>query len=157
MSRIIPPMRIFSTESTAVSGTVSQTVNVNVPHTVTAEYPVYEDLKTRDLNLPDKSNEVTCLEMILQAYMNNPFIVNRYIIMPTDKLGSLIKTMTDADEVEIRVDLDITCCGQTTNYNLIDAIIVIKNNQRTDFQVAYNELYRKVNDYRISLKYSTDN
>jgi hypothetical protein len=157
MSHIIPPMRIFSTESTAVSGTVSQTVNVTVPPT-NAEYPnVYNDLKTRDLNLPNQSNEVICLEMILQAYMNNPFVVNRYIIMPTEKLAQLIKTMCDADEVEIRVDLDITCCGQATNYNLIDAIIVVKNNQRTDFQVAYNELYRKVNDYRISLKYSTDN
>jgi hypothetical protein len=65
--------------------------------------------------------------------------------------------MCDADEVEVHVAVDVTCCGQATNYNLCDAIIVCKNNIRTDFSVSYNELATKLNDYRISLKYTTDN
>jgi hypothetical protein len=160
MSRIIPPMRIFSTESTAVSGTVSQTVNVNVPSSL-PKYPdvenVYGDLKTRDLHLPNPSKEVVVLEQILQAYMNNPLVINRFIIMTTKLLANLIKDMCDADEVEVHVLEDVTCCGYTTNYNLIDAIIVAKNNIRTDFSVAFNEFSTKLNDYRISLKYTTDN
>jgi hypothetical protein len=123
---------------------------------VASEYAVYDELRTRDLKLPNPDNQIPVLEQILLAYMNNPFIVNRYIIMPTNQLASLIKLMTDAENVEIQVAYDVACCGQATNYNLVDAIVVIKNNQRTDFTVAYNELSRKLNDYRISLKFTTD-
>jgi hypothetical protein len=154
-------MRIFSTEQTAVSGKVVQTVNVvttPAPQKNESIEPKYEtspysDLKTRDL----PNNEVQVLELILKAYMSNPFIMNQFVIMTTSNLAYLIKSMTYADNVEVQVGYDVTCCGQATNYNIVDAIIVVKNEQRTDFQVAYNELYRKLNDYRISLKWTTDN
>jgi hypothetical protein len=161
MSRVIPPLRIFSTESTAVQGKVIQTVtvNTNMPckneekEEETVKYNPYKNLKTRDLQT---TSEVQILELILNAYMSNPLVINQYIIMTTDRLADLIKTMTQADNVEIQVGYDVTCCGQATNYNLVDAIIVMKDETRSDFQVAYNDLYRKLNDYRISLKWTTD-
>lgn len=147
-------MRIFSTEQTAVSGQVIQTVNVQTaPVHEEVKYDPYENLKTRDL----PNHQIEILELILKAYMSNPLIVSKYIIMPTEHLAQLIKSMTQADNVEIQVGIDVSCCGQATNYNIVDAIVVIKNEQRTDFQVAYNDLFRKLNDYRISLKWTTDN
>ena len=67
-----------------------------------------------------------------------------------------IKALTDAEEVQIGTSTDIECCGKPTKYNIIDNIVVIKNGVRSDFKVTYNEWYRMLKDYRISLKFTVD-
>ena len=105
--------------------------------------------------MKETSNE-TFYRTLLEAYMDNPLFVNQLIVMKTDKLANLIKTMTEADEVNIEIGTDISCCGKTTPYNIIQSIVIIKNGIRNDFEITYNQAYRKLVDYRVSLKFTTD-
>ena len=169
MTYPIPSARIFSTETQTNNGQLknkaSAVVNLNisrdVPEETKAEYPDKEDpyegitvVRSSDETIPTKKE--IFYEAVLDAYMNNPIFSNQYVVMKTEKLVNLVKALTDADEVEITNLIDIGCCGRPTKYNRVDSIVVIKNNSRVDFKVSYNEWYRMLQDYRVSLKFTQD-
>lgn len=167
--------RVFTTEKQKVNNNIEQRVVVNLtpeankPITREVSYPPeesdnpYEGITIVKPNNNNKSgsketesiNE-TFYRTLLEAYMNNPLYVNQYIVMKASVLAELIKVMTSAEEVEITHSCDITCCSRATPYNLIDSIVVIKNKIRNDLEITYNDVYRKLKDYRVSLKFTSD-
>ena len=164
--------RVFTTEKQKVStnNNIQQRVVVNLspeatPVTREVSYPP-EESDTNDnpyegvtIVNPETNSETKSeifYRTLLEAYMNNPLYVNSYIVMKASVLAELIKVMTDAEEVEITHSCDITCCSRATPYNLIDSIVVIKNKIRNDLEITYNDVYRKLKDYRVSLKFTID-
>ena len=93
---------------------------------------------------------------VLEAYINSPIFVKKYILFKTSVLQEFIRVLTEADSVEVTISEDVECCGKTTKINAVDSIIVVKDNVRSDFQVNYNEWYTLFKDYKISLKFTLD-
>lgn len=162
--------RVFTTEKQKVNNNIEQRVVVNLtpeankPITREVSYPPEESdnpyegitiVKPNNESNTESINE-TFYRTLLEAYMNNPLYVNQYIVMKASVLAELIKVMTSAEEVEITHSCDITCCSRATPYNLIDSIVVIKNKIRNDLEITYNDVYRKLKDYRVSLKFTSD-
>ena len=182
MSFPIPSAKLFTSEEHAISGKVDNKANAVVNLTINpseeklVEYKkdekpednpygsgVFvlnkEKTKTREVENPYENIETKheCFyRTVLEAYMNNPLYVNNCVLMKTNVLTEFIKALTDAEEVQIGTSTDIECCGKPTKYNVIDNIVVIKNGVRSDFKVTYNEWYRMLKDYRISLKFTVD-
>ena len=169
--------RVFTTEKQKVNNNIEQRVVVNLtpeasqntqPVTREVSYPPEESdnpyegitiVKPNNNNKSESNTESineTFYRTLLEAYMNNPLYVNQYIVMKASVLAELIKVMTSAEEVEITHSCDITCCSRATPYNLIDSIVVIKNKIRNDLEITYNDVYRKLKDYRVSLKFTSD-
>ena len=169
--------RVFTTEKQKVNNNIEQRVVVNLtpeasqntqPITREVSYPPEESdnpyegitiVKPNNNKSGSKETESineTFYRTLLEAYMNNPLYVNQYIVMKASVLAELIKVMTSAEEVEITHSCDITCCSRATPYNLIDSIVVIKNKIRNDLEITYNDVYRKLKDYRVSLKFTSD-
>ena len=165
--------RVFTTEKQKVKNNIEQRVVVNLaPDQANSQIPV-----SRDVSYPpeesdnpyegvtivkptsgteEETTNETFYRTLLEAYMDNPLYVNQYIVMKASVLAELIKVMTSADEVEITHSCDITCCSRATPYNVIDSIVVIKNKIRNDLEITYNDVYRKLKDYRVSLKFTVD-
>lgn len=168
MTLPIPHARVFTTEKQKVSNQLQNKVVVNLSREATNEeikvsYPPeeqeanpYEGVTVVPREAVKETSNETFYRTLLEAYMDNPLFVNQLIVMKTDKLANLIKTMTEADEVNIEIGTDISCCGKTTPYNIIQSIVIIKNGIRNDFEITYNQAYRKLVDYRVSLKFTTD-
>lgn len=165
--------RVFTTEKQKVNNNIEQRVVVNLtpeasqntqPVTREVSYPPeesdnpYEGITIVKPNTESNTESIneTFYRTLLEAYMNNPLYVNQYIVMKASVLAELIKVMTSAEEVEITHSCDITCCSRATPYNLIDSIVVIKNKIRNDLEITYNDVYRKLKDYRVSLKFTSD-
>lgn len=158
--------RVFTTEKQKVNNNIEQRVVVNLtpeankPVTREVSYPPEEsDNPYEGITIVKPTTESineTFYRTLLEAYMNNPLYVNQYIVMKASVLAELIKVMTSAEEVEITHSCDITCCSRATPYNLIDSIVVIKNKIRNDLEITYNDVYRKLKDYRVSLKFTSD-
>ena len=174
MTYPIPSAKIFSTETQTVNGQLENkanaVVNLNISRDLTNEtLAEYKDQETQeednpysDVHVYKNSEQVkqekltVFLESVLNAYMDNPLYINQKVLMKTSNLANLVKTLTDADEVNIEISNDIECCGRPTKYNAIENIVVVKNKERTDFKVSHNEWYRKLKDYRISLNFTID-
>ena len=179
----IPSMKLFTTESTCGQGKVDNKAEAVVNLTVN---PSSEKLveyreeksetdnpygsgvfvvnsspkKTREVNetaVQTKESKLECFyRTVLEAYMNNPLIINKCVLMKTHVLAEFIKVLTDSDDVEVGIMTDVSCCGKPTDYNVIDNIVLVKDGIRNDFKVAENEWYRMLKDYRISLKFTVD-
>ena len=172
MTYPIPCAKIFSTETQTVNGQLNNkanaVVNLNISRDVTKEKLVeyaeknnednpYEDvLICRNSEQVKQDKMATFYEEVLNAYMNNPIYINQKVLMKTSNLANLVKELCDADEVNIELGCDISCCGKPTQYNTVENIVVVKNKERTDFKVSHNEWYRKLKDYRISLNFTID-
>ena len=172
MTYPIPSAKIFSTETQTINGALNNkanaVVNLNISRDVTEEKLVeyseknnednpYEDvLICRNSEQVKQDKMTTFYEEVLNAYMNNPIYINQKVLMKTSNLANLIKELCDADEVNIELGCDISCCGKPTQYNTVENIVVVKNKERTDFKVSHNEWYRKLKDYRISLNFTID-
>lgn len=165
--------RVFTTEKQKVKNNIEQRVVVNlapdqsnsqIPISREVSYPPEEsDNPYEGVTIVKPTSETTTettaetfYRTLLEAYMDNPIYVNQYIVMKASVLAELIKVMTSADEVEITHSCDITCCSRATPYNVIDSIVVIKNKIRNDLEITYNDVYRKLKDYRVSLKFTVD-
>ena len=155
MTLPIPHARVFTTEKQKVSNQLQNKVVVNLSREPTNEeikvsYPPeqeetnpYEGVTVVPREAVKETSNETFYRTLLEAYMDNPL-----------KLANLIKTMTEADEVNIEIGTDISCCGRATPYNIIQSIVIIKNGIRNDFEITYNQAYRKLVDYRVS--FTTD-
>ena len=132
----------------------SATVNLTVKNAEPEVKAVYEQNPYSEITAESTTEKI--LKLILDAYVNNPLIVNSYVIMQNDKLLNLVKTMTNADSVELDLSTDVSCCGKPTKYNYIGSIVIVKDNSRNDFKISYNKEYRLLKDYRISTKMTID-
>ena len=160
MTYPIPSAKIFSTETQTVNGALNNkanaVVNLNISRDVTEEKLVEYSEKNNEDNPYEDVLICRFYEEVLNAYMNNPIYINQKVLMKTSNLANLVKELCDADEVNIELGCDISCCGKPTQYNTVENIVVVKNKERTDFKVSHNEWYRKLKDYRISLNFTID-
>ena len=164
--------RVFTTEKQKVKNNIEQRVVVNLaPDQANSQIPISREVSyppeesdnpyegvtiVKPTSETSETTAETFYRTLLEAYMDNPIYVNQYIVMKASVLAELIKVMTSADEVEITHSCDITCCSRATPYNVIDSIVVIKNKIRNDLEITYNDVYRKLKDYRVSLKFTVD-
>ena len=93
---------------------------------------------------------------VLEAYLNVPILIKKFVLFKTSVLAEFIKVLTEAESVEVSLSEDVECCGKTTKINVFDSIIVVKESVSSDFQVNYIEWYTLFKDYKISLKYILD-
>ena len=71
---------------------------------------------------------------VLEAYMNSPIFVKKFVLFKTSVLSEFIRVLTEADSVEVTLSEDVECCGKSTKINVIDCIIIVKDSVRSDFQ-----------------------
>jgi hypothetical protein len=78
------------------------------------------------------------------------------LILKNSDLVELIMKITDADDVEVKLDYEINCCGGGKGLNVIDRINIIKDEEVTDFQHFHNIEYNVRRKYKISLSMTHD-
>ena len=95
------------------------------------------------------------LSIMLNLIEHNPLIVNKYIISPKDILINLIQLLTEADKVEIimNVDVDCGCSSSKNNYSVIDKIYVSKDGSTSILKYGFAECLQVLENHRISTKF----
>ena len=94
------------------------------------------------------------LSIMLNLVEHNPLIVNKYIISPKDILINLIQLLTEADKVEIIMNVDVDCgCSANSKYSVIDKIYVTKNGNTSILKYNYAEALQILEIHRISTKF----
>ena len=144
-----PHIKAFTNERNSSEVQTIQTVNVSYAG-VMDPIPEAKPVQQRDIVLEQNTKTEKILKMMLEAYKNNPLHINDYIVLSDIALANLIKELTDADEIELLISSDISCCGYASRSQYLDGIVVKKNDKRVDFKIGYNEEYNFLNSYRIS-------
>ena len=107
-------------------------------------YANLETVKKRDLSsvedirndfqqlqnlIVEKENLAKALSIMLNLVENNPLIINKIIVAPSDILAELIKLLTSAEEVKINyiLDNDVGCSCSSVKFIPIDKIYVWEN------------------------------
>ena len=144
-----PHIKAFTNERNSSEVQTIQTVNVSYTG-VMDHIPEVKPVQQRDIVLEQNTKTEKILKMMLEAYKNNPLHINDYIVLSDIALANLVKELTDADEIELLISSDISCCGLASRSQYLDGIVVKKNDKRVDFKIGYNEEYNFLNSYRIS-------
>ena len=145
------------------------------PPTTEEENP-YANLqtKTRDLSsvedirndfqqlqnlIVEKENLAKALSIMLNLVENNPLIINKLIIAPSDILAELIKLLTGGDEVKINYLLedDVGCTCSIVKFIPIDKIYVIKNDETKILKYDYPDALQILDQHKISYKMVCNN
>ena len=144
-----PHIKAFTSEKNSSEVQAIQTVNVSYAG-VMDPIPEVKPVQQRDIVLEQNTKTEKILKMMLEAYKNNPLHINDYIVLSDIALANLVKELTDADEIELLISSDISCCGSASRSQYLDGIVVKKNDKKVDFKIGYNEEYNFLNSYRIS-------
>lgn len=141
----------------AVGPLPSQQVQYN-PSAYAAVDPTQVLTREIDLteNLADKDHQIEVLEILLDAYENNPLIINKLVVCQYSKLMDIIKILTQAEKVEFTLDEDKSCTCCSSKYVYISKILVTKDGKTNDFKYAFNEMYSLLQKHGISLKICTN-
>ena len=104
--------------------------------------------------LKTKDAITQALSIMLNLIEHNPLIVNKYIISPKDILINLIQLLTEADKVEIIMNIDVDCgCSANSKYSVIDKIYVSKDGSTSILKYNYAEALQILETHRISTKF----
>ena len=130
----------------------------NVQSVKTREIANEEDMKAdyeQLLKVVKTKDAITqALSIMLNLIEHNPLIVNKYIISPKDILINLIQLLTEADKVEIIMNVDVDCgCSSNNKYSVIDKIYVTKNGNTSILKYNYAEALQILEKHRISTKF----
>lgn len=102
-----------------------------------------------------QENVSKALAVMLRIIENNPLIVNKLIIADIDSLRSLVKLLTDADEVEIvTLDPEVTCVCSFSLCSVIDKIFVYKDGVNHNLKYSFPDVIKILDDHNISYKMS---
>ena len=94
------------------------------------------------------------LSIMLNLVEHNPLIVNKYIISPKEILINLIQLLTEADKVEIIMNVDVDCgCSANNKYSVIDKIYVSKDGSTSILKYGFAECLQVLETHRISTKF----
>jgi len=124
----------------------------------TLKYNPYENLTSEQFNdaLICKDKMIQALRLIIFMIQENPLIYNKYIIPRTYDLITLIKLLTNSEDVEITIkddDVDCSCCSiSNTDLLFIDKIYVKKNNELINFKYNFSETIKILDQHSISYK-----
>ena len=135
-----------------------ETKTVEIP--VAAETNPYSNIgltTVEDLQkaLIHQENVSKALAVMLRIIENNPLIVNKLIIADIESLRSLVKLLTDADEVEIvTLDPEVTCVCSFSLCSVIDKIFVYKDGVNHNLKYSFPDVIKILDDHNISYKMS---
>ena len=102
-----------------------------------------------------QENVSKALAVMLRIIENNPLIVNKLIIADIESLRSLVKLLTDADEVEIvTLDPEVTCVCSFSLCSVIDKIFVYKDGVNHNLKYSFPDVIKILDDHNISYKMS---
>ena len=130
----------------------------NVSQMKTREIANEEDMKAdyeQLLKVVKTKDAITqALSIMLNLIEHNPLIVNKYIISPKDILINLIQLLTEADKVDVIMNVDVDCgCSANSKYSVIDKIYVTKNGNTSILKYNYAEALQILEKHRISTKF----
>ena len=104
--------------------------------------------------LKTKDAITRALSIMLNLIEHNPLIVNKYIISPKDILINLIQLLTEADKVEIIMNVDVDCgCSANNKYSIIDKIYVSKDGSTSILKYGFAEALQILEMHKISTKF----
>ena len=142
-----PRIKAFTNEKNDNDIQAIQTVNVSYAGVID---PIPPKQVEREVAIEQNTKTERLLKMMLEAYKNNPLHINDFIVLEEDKLAELVQELTEADEVQLQISADITCCGSASRTQYLDGIVVKKSDKLTDFKIGFNEEWNFLNNYRIS-------
>ena len=118
------------------------------------EIDIKEDYEQLLKVVKTKDAITQALSIMLNLIEHNPLIVNKYIISPKDILINLIQLLTEADKVEIIMNVDVDCgCSANNKYSIIDKIYVSKDGSTSILKYNYAEALQILETHRISTKF----
>ena len=103
-------------------------------------------------------NELNFLRKVLDIYMSQTLVFkNKKILCTGEELIDLIKTITNAENIELETSvLDSSCgCINTSEIPILDVdkIWILSNNERKIFKYSYPQAISLFERCNISLKY----
>ena len=150
-------------EPSATNEDVKQSAKIkcessNVSQMKTREIASEEDIKEdyeQLLKVVKTKDAITqALSIMLNLIEHNPLIVNKYIISPKEILINLIQLLTEADKVEIIMNVDVDCgCSANNKYSVIDKIYVSKDGSTSILKYGFAECLQVLETHRISTKF----
>ena len=166
-STIINNVNVASPQSPSVAHSDTGESSHDAIEPGTVEYAPdanpYASLQTRDVAtatenmndiksvIPNDSKLAEALSLIIDALYNNPLIVNKLVIVPSDVLAELISILTDADNVVVNTDVECGC--GIHKYDKVDSIWVTRAGSHSEFKYAYPEAKRILDKHHISTKF----
>ena len=115
-----------------------------------------QDIKYNSSN--EIINELNFLRKVLDIYMSQTLVFkNKKILCTAEELIDLIKTITNAENIELETSvLDSSCgCINTSEIPILDVdkIWILSNNERKIFKYSYPQAISLFERCNISLKY----
>ena len=115
-----------------------------------------QDIKYNSSN--EIINELNFLRKVLDIYMSQTLVFkNKKILCTGEELIDLIKTITNAENIELETSvLDSSCgCINTSEIPILDVdkIWILSNNERKIFKYSYPQAISLFERCNISLKY----
>ena len=145
----------------AVQTTNDEATQTQVSHFSLDSDNPYKNLPTRDLAtaetntkdleslISEKDNVIKAQSIIIDMMMNNPLIINKYIIATQETLAELIKLLTGADTVEIELS-DIECSCTAPKYAVIKKIFLTVKGEIYSIELC-PAVIKAFETYKISL------
>ena len=133
---------------------MQQNTNVTIqypsvsPYIAAAENSVQErevELELEDINaigIEEKDDQISLLQLLLNVYMKNPLIVNKYVICAKGDLELLVKQISKCEKCVVSIDEDsiVNCSCGSNKYAKIASILVYKNEIAYDFFLKYQHI-----------------
>ena len=119
--------------------------------TATTQDEVLKPYGTETATPTTIDNELTILKSFITILQDNNILKDKKITLPAEKLCNFIMDATGAEDVKISVNNDVGCIHSA--YHKIENIIIVKDNNRQDFKINYNQLYLYIKELGINLKY----
>ena len=106
---------------------------------------------TNDLIKLTSTNEA--LKIIIQMFKENPMYVNHLLLVDDEKLGNLIKLMTNADSVSIDCeDIGAGCTCGPQKYRKVNAIYVNKDDKTLNLKYDFPSVTKELKELGINIK-----
>ena len=127
------------------------------PYTQLEDDPNTPNDERLEALIKSKDNIINAYSLLLTIAENNPVIVNKFIVAKASELAQLIKLLTEADDVQINLNLDVDCsCVGSVNYSSVDKIYIAKNGETLNFKYSYPNANKILDDHRVSVKFVVD-
>lgn len=123
-----------------------------IPTNVQPNVPTINDYENQLMML---NNIIRAHELFYKIAIDNPLIVNKYMIAEQSTLKELIQILTGYD-CQLKLDEDIKCCGRRTDYDVIEAIHILDANGKLigDLKHNFNNVYTLIVSKQVSLKFT---
>lgn len=114
--------------------------------------PAVDQARLRSI-LDEKTKRANILECMLDIYENKHHIVNGLLTCRRPQLEHIVKTYTNADDVELILEpIECSCFASGPKLLPIESIIVTISGKAFDFRCGFNNAYADMARHGINLK-----